>query len=78
MGSLEPPSPPYPMKMKQFGLSETKLLHFHGIFYKNEKMSKANTHTFIHTNPLSRNPGSHSDETFQRYALISLHVHVFN
>ena len=22
----------YPLKMKQFGLSETKLFHFHGIF----------------------------------------------
>ena len=39
--SLEPSSPSpvfkYPMKMKQFGLSETKLCHFHGIF----KISKA-------------------------------------
>ena len=30
----------YPMKMKQFGLSETKLFHFHGIFRKNEINSK--------------------------------------
>ena len=38
-GSLEPPSLPrfkYPMKMKQFGLIETKLFDFHGIFKKNE------------------------------------------
>ena len=30
-----PPPPPvfkYPMKMKEFGLIETKLFHFHGIF----------------------------------------------
>ena len=45
--SIEPPSPPsvfkYPMEMKTFGLNETKLLHFHGIFRKNEwKISKAN------------------------------------
>ena len=35
-GSLESPSPVfnYPMKMKKFGLSETKLFHFHGIFKK--------------------------------------------
>ena len=26
----------YPMKMKYFGLTETKLLHFHGIFKINE------------------------------------------
>ena len=26
----------YPMKMKTFGLSETKLFHFHGIFKQNE------------------------------------------
>ena len=36
-GSLQAPPPPppvfkYPMKMKQFGLSKTKLFHFHGIF----------------------------------------------
>ena len=30
---------------------ETKLFHFHGTFMKN-----ANPHTFIHTNPHSRNP----------------------
>ena len=27
----------YPMKMKKFGLSETKLFHFHGILKKNEE-----------------------------------------
>ena len=26
----------YPMKMKQFGLNETKLFQFHGIFRENE------------------------------------------
>ena len=52
------------MKMKSFGLSETKLFHFHGMFKKNEiKSAKhppppTHTHTFIHMNPLSRNPGS--------------------
>ena len=30
-----------------FGLSETKLFHFHRIFKNNEKISKANPHTFI-------------------------------
>ena len=45
--------------MKSFGLSETKLFHFHGIFKKKRaKISKANPLTFIHMNPLSRNPGS--------------------
>ena len=46
--------------MKSFGLSETKLFHFHGIFKKNEiKSAKPTTTvTFIHMNPLSRNPGS--------------------
>ena len=38
-GSLEAPSPipvfKYPMKTKQFGLSETKLYHFHGIVKTN-------------------------------------------
>ena len=34
-----PPHPPYwiyPMKMKLFGLSETKLFYIHGVFKKNE------------------------------------------
>ena len=33
----------YPMKMKQFGLSETKLFHFHGIFKGNEIKSARQT-----------------------------------
>ena len=41
--------------MKSFGLSETKLFHFHGIFKKKEIKSAC---TFIHMNPLPRNPGS--------------------
>ena len=52
-----PPPPPvfkYPMKKKLFGLTETNLFHFHGILNK----SKAKLHTFIHMNPLSKNPGS--------------------
>ena len=32
--SLPPPVFKYPMKMKEFGLSETKVFHFHGIFKK--------------------------------------------
>ena len=56
------PSPPsvfkYPMKMRSFGLSETKLSHVHGIFKKNEIKLAKRTYTFIHTNPLSRNPRS--------------------
>ena len=35
----------YPMKMKLFGLSETKLFHFHGIFKKNEIKSAKRTPT---------------------------------
>ena len=31
---LPPPIFKYPMKMKYFGLSETKLFHFHGILRK--------------------------------------------
>ena len=42
--------------MKSFGLSETKLFYFHWIF-KNKENSTP-TRTFIHMNPLSRNPGS--------------------
>ena len=46
------------MKMKYFGLNETKLFHFHGIFKKNEiKSAKRNPDPFIHMNPLE-NPGS--------------------
>ena len=60
MGSFEPPPRPlfffkYRMKMKLFGLSETKLFHFHGIFKKNEINSSKPHHTVIHMNPLSRN-----------------------
>ena len=43
--------------MKSFGLSETKLFYFHWIFKKNE-IKSAHPRTFIHMNPLSRNPGS--------------------
>ena len=43
-------------------LGESKLFHFRGIFNgKMRKISKANPHTFIHTNPLPRNPGSAHD-----------------
>ena len=46
-GSLKPSSPPpvvkYPMKMKSFGLNETKLFHFHGIFKKKEIKSAKRT-----------------------------------
>ena len=43
-GFNPPPVIKYPLKMKSFGLSETKLFHFHGIFKINEinKISKAN------------------------------------
>ena len=50
-GALEPPPPPhasvfkYSMKMKYFGLDETKLFHFHGIFKKNEIKSAKRTPT---------------------------------
>ena len=45
--------------MKSFGLSEIKLFYFHWIF-KKKKRDKISTptRTFIHMNPLSRNPGS--------------------
>ena len=48
----------YPVKMKVFALSEAKLFHFHGIFKKNEINHKNEPSTFIHMNPLSRNPRS--------------------
>ena len=35
----------YPMKMKYFGLNETKLFHFHGIFKQNEIKRAKRTHT---------------------------------
>ena len=35
----------YPMKMKQFGLTETKLFHFHGKFKINEIKSAKRTPT---------------------------------
>ena len=64
-GSLEPHLPAhvikYPMKMKWFGLSETKLFHFHGIFKTNEIKSAKGTPSSTHLNPPpppSRNPGS--------------------
>ena len=47
------------MKMLSFGLSETKLFHFHGIFKKNKiKSAKRTLHIFIHMKPRSTNPGS--------------------
>ena len=46
-GSPEPPSPlavfKYPMKMKLFGLNETKYFHFHGIFNQIQKKSAKRT-----------------------------------
>ena len=59
-GSNEPPSPhifKYPMEMKQFAVSETKLFHFHGKFKKNEINQKREPCAFINMNTLSRNPG---------------------
>ena len=40
----------YAMKMKLFGLSETKLFHFHGIFKRNGRKSVKQTPTplYIH------------------------------
>ena len=58
-----PPPPPffkYPMKMKQFGLAETNLFHFHGIFQKKEINQQSETPPFIHMNPLFRYSGSAS------------------
>ena len=49
----------YPMKTKKFGLSETKLFHFHGIFRENDiKSAKRTPHIVIYMNPGSRIPGS--------------------
>ena len=52
------PAIKYSMKMKEFGLDETKLFHFLRIFKINEryKIHKAKPTSFIHMNPLSRNP----------------------
>ena len=52
---LPAPSPvvKYAIRMKLFGLNETKLFHFHGIFKKNKNgISKANPYTLIQMNPL--------------------------
>ena len=38
----------YPMKTKKFGLSETKLFHFHGIFRENDIKSAKRTPTHRH------------------------------
>ena len=45
-----PPLPifKYPMKVKQFGLSETKLFRLHGIFRKNEIKSGKRTPTTLY------------------------------
>ena len=52
-GSLEP--------LPHFSIShENEIIWSHEIFFlfkKLDKISKANPHTFIYTNPLSRNPG---------------------
>ena len=43
----------------------TFYLHYHGIYKKNEKkIQQSEAHTFIHTNPLSRNPGSATATVF--------------
>ena len=65
-GSREglPPSPPplpaikYPMKMKLFGISETKLFHFHGIFKINEIKSAKRTPTHFRNPWSSPAPGN--------------------
>ena len=36
----------YPMKTKQFGLSETKLFHFHGIFKKIQQSEPPHLYTY--------------------------------
>ena len=56
--SLEPPLPlvfKKPIKMKWFGLSETKLFHFHWIFRKIEmKSAKRTTHIYIYKTPFQK------------------------
>ena len=50
------------MKMKQFGLSESKLFYFHGIFKKKLERKSAKRTPHLYTNkPLSRNLGSAPD-----------------
>ena len=52
---LPAPSFKYPMKMKQFGLSETKLFHFHGIFKKNEIKSQSEPqHLYTYEPPFQK------------------------
>ena len=46
------------MKMKWFGLRETKLFHLHVIFKKNEIKSAQQSEPLYTYNPLSRNAGS--------------------
>ena len=43
--------------MKQFGLNETKLFHFYGIFKNKNQIKSAKRPPFIHMNPLSINTG---------------------
>ena len=47
-----------PIKRKEFGLSETKLVCFHGIFKKNEIKSAKRTPIQSRMNPLPSDPGS--------------------
>ena len=46
----------YPMKMKYFGLTETKLFHFHGKYKKNEIKSAKRTPSSTHLNPPPPSP----------------------
>ena len=56
-------------------LSETKLYHFHGIYKKNDiKSTRRIPYTFIHLNPLSRNPRS----TFEVSMTMKYHNHRVN
>ena len=62
---VQPPAFKSHLKMKSFGLNETKFFHFHGIFKTNEIKSEKRTRpTFIAMNTISRNHGLAPNQKF--------------
>ena len=58
----------FPMKMKSFGLSETKFIVY---LIRIRLNQQSEPHTFIHMNLLSRNPGSAPDFVYWKKRSIS-------
>ena len=82
-GLLEPPSPPtfqISYENEIIWSQRDQIISFSwDIEETQDKISKANPHTVIHTNPLSRNPGSAPDMydcSFQSiWSLFEFHYH---